>query len=259
MDFVSWKVNLVITIIACIATTCLGGFTSGAPCSDRNTVTPPFRAPAEVKCLDITQLHRTDLQRMNFASMNYRDRFDTLYADAMGLSVMPIRVLQALPNLELVDLSRNSITKFPNNAFSNLHRLNILLLDKNQIVIPRRQNLIDSSSLTTLKLSNNGIERVFPFTFHNLYSLKALYLDGNRLKRVPYLAFRPLHMLKYLDLSNNQILRLPSNNKLPPKLVKFMVQGNLAMMRAPYGILDEDIHHKKNGSIEERVPLGSIK
>lgn len=212
---------------------CLGGFTSGAPCSERNTVVPPFRRPAEVQCLDITRLVPTKWLYVAFDRMPHRTNVTTLYADGMRLQVVPLRVLQALPNLTLIDLSHNAITKFQTNSFHYLHQLDVLLLSNNQITIPKKRNLLDSNSLSTLKLSNNGINRVFPFTFHNLYSLKALYLDGNKLKLVPYLALKPLHMLKYLDLSDNQIVRLPSNDKLPPKLVKFMVQGNLGMIRAP--------------------------
>lgn len=236
---------------------CLGGFTSGAPCSERNTVIPPFRHPAEVQCLDITRLVPTKWLYVAFDRMPHRTNVTTLYADGMQLQVVPLRVLQALPNLTLIDLSQNAITKFQTNSFHYLHHLDVLLLSNNQIIMPKKRNLLDSTSLTTLKLSNNGINRVFPFTFHNLYSLKALYLDGNKLKRVPYLALKPLHMLKYLDLSNNQIVRLPSNDKLPPKLVKFMVQGNLGMIRAPRSVAETKLGVQGSNGTTQEIALWS--
>lgn len=99
------------------------------------------------------------------------------------LSQVPVDALKNLFNLSLLDLSKNKITKIPNDSFATLN-------------------------LATLKLSDNNVS-LSPNALRGLEnSLKNLNLKGTKQKRIPE-AIRGLKTLAFLDLAQNALREMP--------------------------------------------------
>ncbi|BFF95360.1 leucine-rich repeat and fibronectin type-III domain-containing protein 2 [Drosophila madeirensis] len=100
------------------------------------------------------------------------------------LGDVPVKALQLLGKLNLLDLSKNQLTHIPDDAFNGLSKLSTLKLNDNNVTL--------SAS------AFRGLEQ----------SLKNLNLKGTKQRRVPE-CIRGLKSLAFLDLSQNGIKELP--------------------------------------------------
>ena len=118
--------------------------------------------------------------------------------------------------LELM-LSHNRINALPTRVFSNLSKLQTLLLDDNQIQTIERSAFEGLESLTSVYLSYNIIDTIPESLFSNLSKLQRLFLDNNQIQIVERLAFEGLESLTYIDLYYNRIhkIRAQAFSKLP--------------------------------------------
>lgn len=203
-----------------------GGFTSGAPCNSRNTVyleSSKALFPQDlVKCVDITGMKKAIYLDKHWPIFNA----DTLYADSMELKRINRTLFSLMPNLELVDLSRNKITRLPLAIGNIIPKLTTFLLAENRIKIPKRRALMRSFTIKTLSLSHNKIRFLQSMTFAKMPSLRVLYLDSNHLKFITPKTFSYLTNLKYLHLGNNLLKRVPSKALMPKSLSIYIVKGN---------------------------------
>ncbi|CAH2011690.1 unnamed protein product [Acanthoscelides obtectus] len=168
-----------------------------------------------IKCVDMTGFKRIIKER--FSLFNYTKFLaasrpaDTLYADHMNLTRFPVSLVRALPNLELIDLQGNNIRRLPIRMHLVAPKLDKLLVADNKVAIPKSKPLMVSDSIRTLMLSNNGIERIFKYTFAKLPALQVLYLDGNKLRNIaPIVGVLP--SLKYLHVGRNYLETIPPQN-----------------------------------------------
>lgn len=202
------------------------GFIYGEPCSERNTI---YMSPVRPRfpkstptCMDITamgvttKLHQPELLK----------NVTTVYADHMRLPEVPIYVIEAIPQLELLDLSGNLITIIPVGVFLKTPRLHTLLLSDNKVVIPKKKPLLRHKFLHDLSLSNNGIKRLNPRVFRGLPNLKVLYLDMNKITRIGPKVFAPLKKLAFLHLGGNKLKVLPDNLTGPSRPRILITKGN---------------------------------
>lgn len=110
-----------------------------------------------------------------------------------------------LKNLNLQD---NLLTEIPVKAIQILSKLNLLDLSKNRISIIQNDAFKGLNKLSTLKINDNNVtlaENAFRGLEH---SLKNLNLKGTRQRRIPE-SIRGLRHLAFLDLSLNGIKELP--------------------------------------------------
>ncbi len=131
------------------------------------------------------------------------------------------------PNLLSLDLSKNEISKLPQNIFQHTGRLMFLHFDHNLITILSQDyflglnNLIQldilhnpimsihSDALSGLKsigslyLSNLGIFNVIPFSFNGLGKCSMLALSQNNIRTIPRNTFNGVGQLRMLDLRDN--------------------------------------------------------
>ncbi|KAL0869584.1 hypothetical protein ABMA27_005846 [Loxostege sticticalis] len=144
-----------------------------------------------------------------------------------------LRIKTFHPDGGVLDLSNNGLFKF-NLLFGEGLRLNILLLNSNNIsdaslvklhyqtelkTLDMSWNLIEELdenslrlpvTLSTLNLNYNKIQKIAPSSFHQLGHLKMLRLAHNNLSEIEYGAFQGLTSLMHLDLSFNNIRYLDS-------------------------------------------------
>lgn len=222
------KVQLLFSAVIIITSQSLAkaGFTSGAPCSQRNTVyfttSKPHFPHDDIKCVDIVGMGRTNITKY----LPFLWDADTLYADGMLLRRVPKDIVNAMPKLELIDLSRNRFKRLHRAVFANCTNLKKVLLEKNQIRINPKLPFLQSVSITNLVLSNNEITRLSKLTFAHLPNLTTLFLDGNKLTILKPSTFYPTPRLKYLHIGNNMLTTIPAVHSLPRSVVKYIYKGN---------------------------------
>ncbi|KAI1718667.1 leucine rich repeat domain-containing protein [Ditylenchus destructor] len=159
--------------------------------------------------------------------------------------------------LEILDLSNNSIAAIPSGFFSGLKKLKELKLGQNRLkVLDERifgiNDLQDNNGLQAhlerLDLSNNHIERIVPnvFASSSFDSLALLNLSANQLHFVQPAAFSGLSQsLRILDLSRNRFSRLQSGffNETS-SLVELNLSANI-LSELPAGLFSTQRHLRK--------------
>uniref|UniRef100_A0A8C6HS87 Toll-like receptor 8 n=1 Tax=Mus spicilegus TaxID=10103 RepID=A0A8C6HS87_MUSSI len=147
----------------------------------------------------------------------------------------------SMPHIKYLDLTNNRLDFDDNNAFSDLHDLEVLDLSHNAHYfsiagVTHRlgfiQNLIN---LRVLNLSHNGIYTLTEESELKSISLKELVFSGNRLDRLwnandgkYWSIFKSLQNLIRLDLSYNNLQQIPNGAflNLPQSLQELLISGN---------------------------------
>lgn len=149
------------------------------------------------------------------------------------IQLKSLRIKSFHPDGGVLDLSNNGLVKL-NIPFGEGVRLNMLLLNSNNISDASLVNLhyqnelrtldmssnfikeLDENSLRlpvtviNLNLSNNKIQKIAPSSFNRVGHLKMLRLAHNQLTEIEYGAFQGLASLVNLDLAYNNIGYLDS-------------------------------------------------
>lgn len=121
------------------------------------------------------------------------------------INQLPSRAFASLRRLEQIDLKGCKIQTIANDTFAGLDTLTNLNLENNFLnKVPT--NL--PSTLNILYLNRNQIVALGENAFVNLVSLKNLYLDSNKISEVNKLAFNGLVRLQKLHLVSNSISSL---------------------------------------------------
>ncbi|CAK9822745.1 NYX [Anthophora retusa] len=126
-------------------------------------------------------------------------------------------------NLQILDLSRNSLTKLASSTFESMKYLKVLLADNNQF------DMIPSMSLniTTLSLNCNIITNITNSSLVNLPKLRKLSLEGNNIAYIMPDAFQSQILLEELYLNDNHLSYLPVNWYKPMQNLRLLdVSGN---------------------------------
>eukprot|EP00079_Xenopus_tropicalis_P034936 XP_017948707.1 PREDICTED: extracellular matrix protein 2 [Xenopus tropicalis] len=142
-----------------------------------------------------------------------------------AITSIPKEAFNGMPNLERIDLSRNSLTsnELDSQAFKSLKTLKRLYLDGN-LLIHMPTGL--PSSLEELKLNDNKLEGLKKHSMEDLTNLVTLELEGNQLSEgnVSPLAFKPMKHLAYLRLGRNKFRTIPQG--LPVSIEELYLERN---------------------------------
>ncbi|XP_028664026.2 platelet glycoprotein V [Erpetoichthys calabaricus] len=118
------------------------------------------------------------------------------------LTIIP----SSLPmDTEHFDLSRNNLSVIPQQAFTSLWRLLVLLMSDNHISSVEGGAFSSLESLLKLDLSKNCIVALGNGFSKGLNSLKELILSGNKLKTLSSASFLHLESLQKLTVNNNSV------------------------------------------------------
>ncbi|XP_035568104.1 extracellular matrix protein 2 isoform X3 [Canis lupus familiaris] len=142
-----------------------------------------------------------------------------------SITAIPDEAFNGLPNLERLDLSKNNITSpgIGPKAFKRLKKLMRLNLDGNNLAeIPSEL----PSALEELKINENGLQAVSEESLSDLNQLVTLELEGNNLSEtnVNPLAFKSLKSLSYLRLGRNKFRIIPQG--LPASIEELYLENN---------------------------------
>ncbi|CAH1243047.1 IGFALS [Branchiostoma lanceolatum] len=135
--------------------------------------------------LDLEELY---LQENN---VTFRGLFRAISAD----------IFRSLENLQVLDLSKNSIRFLPDNMFVELIKLEVLHLDGNDFRTVRENSFTGLRSLLKLFLNNTGLSAIHPSSFVAMVELSELYLQDNNVECLPWDAIEELN-LTVLDMGN---------------------------------------------------------
>ena len=128
------------------------------------------------------------------------------------------------PELELVDLSSNSLVSIPDKSFSSQRRLRELRIEANKVSSLTPRTFSGLGRLEVLSLGHNLLDRLGARVFRPLRRLRELSLAANRISEIEDGAFTGLEAdLRLLDLSDNLLEAVPSN--------ALASLGNLAELR----------------------------
>ncbi|XP_030062633.1 extracellular matrix protein 2-like [Microcaecilia unicolor] len=147
--------------------------------------------------------------------------------DLQGNSInsIPNEAFNGMPNLEIIDLSKNNITSnsLGPQAFKTLKNLKRLYLDGNTLAqfppdLP--------STLEEVKINENNLQVIDEHNLEGLHNLVTLELEGNLLSEgnVNPLAFKPLKHLSYLRLGRNKFRTIPQG--LPISIQELYLDNN---------------------------------
>ncbi|XP_027691547.1 extracellular matrix protein 2-like [Vombatus ursinus] len=148
----------------------------------------------------------------------------TLYLAENEISKIPAETFKGVPNLELLDLSKNKLDTqgLHPDVFKDLTRLKRLNLDGNSLSAAPEL----PGSLQELKVNDNILQGLLRTSFCGLTKLLTLEAEGNQLHdgNIYPLAFQPLKSLMYLRLDRNHLRGIPQG--LPASLQELHLDTN---------------------------------
>ncbi|KAG1610773.1 hypothetical protein G6F46_009758 [Rhizopus delemar] len=178
-------------------------------------------------------VHQLLLRRNALTSLKpYANAIDKLKESLFHLSLrenklshFPIETI-LLPNLTSLSSADNNITMIEDGIFSQLPNLQWLNLSKNSLkTLP--SDLASCYQLRGIDVTDNSITK-FPGTVFSLPYLKALLLDRNKISVIPsYFKFPPT--LEVLSIASNMLSEMPWSliYSPPKKLAHLNISGSL--------------------------------
>uniref|UniRef100_A0A914HYP4 Disease resistance R13L4/SHOC-2-like LRR domain-containing protein n=1 Tax=Globodera rostochiensis TaxID=31243 RepID=A0A914HYP4_GLORO len=151
---------------------------------------------------------------------------DEFVVESNKLQALPDGILNALPSLKSINLSRNQLSAIPQGGFEQTVSVNV---EHNSI---SKENELTAFPLdfgtwvtiTELNVSNNEIHEL-PLDIDKLINLEVLVLSTNRLKKLPT-QIGSLRRLRELDLEENELEAIPSEIGFLTALTKLWIQSN---------------------------------
>lgn len=160
----------------------------------------------KITTLELTGNEIDNLDEVSFHQMPIipnLQAFTLRHTNIMDINMLHLR---SFTNLEMIDLSDNSIRVLPRHAFQGLDQLKLIDLKENRLNKLRRETFSDLPSLTYLDLSGNELFMVEMGTFVRLENLRYLGLEHN------ILLFFEETALNDKDQPNLEFVTLGGNN-----------------------------------------------
>lgn len=160
------------------------------------------------------------------------------------LTSVPWDVLDLVPNLRALILSRNTIETAAPPAAPTLRALQLQRLDLSgnnlsSLVLGDKTPFGDDSGavgvfeqlieLMDLDLSHNQITDLPRSSFNGLTKLRFLNLASNRLSIIPFQVFHSVDLVQHLDLSHNQLVTFLDNFFVENKALNILSLRNNSM------------------------------
>jgi len=202
---------------------------NSANCSHRGFLNLPGGLQQDLKSLDLSS---NDILAVNETEIAF-------YSDlqVLDLSRNKITRFEGSENYKLVklDLSHNDISSLRRIKLTKLHGMKNLDLSYNKITSVPPKSFPTNSKLEFLNLASNSIEILESDCFHELENLEELKLNRNKLSSFPKLIFIKLQNLKILELNKNKFVEIPGLSfhglksvrilKLRRNLLRFLMDG----------------------------------
>ena len=191
-----------------------------------------FKSQGRLRDLRLNNNKISQLRHLTFAGLRSLESLDLRHN---LVEVLPPDAFADLASLELLDLGKNRLGELAAGAFRGLGGLRVLRLDDNNLQAVPHEALADlaslaelhlhrnriavlaasaflsvGSSLASLDLSGNRLERLHPDSLQGLGSLVSLRLHDNNLAELAEQALEPLTGLESLTLGQNRFQAVPT-------------------------------------------------
>ncbi|CAG9310144.1 unnamed protein product [Blepharisma stoltei] len=186
---------------------------------------------------NLVELNLTDNHLVSLRCFGFMPRLAKLQLcknKIESLSCNDAKGISALPNLEALDLSYNSLESLYGLQFGKLSLLRVLVCSNNQIEnIEYLENLIN---LRELDLAANNIKQIDFNSLANQPNLRFLRLDENRIRSLSNLGH--LAKLQCLQIASNRIQDYLELDKLGDlnNLMELGISNNPISRKTPYRI-----------------------
>lgn len=154
----------------------------------------------------------------------------SLYLDDNQISLIEADAFDNMPNLELLSLTMNSITKWNSEWFKGTPHLTYLYFGENKISQIPEYALKHIAEFTTnssvLSLENNRINDIHPEAFRGVKHFGKIILHGNKLKDLPDNLLDNIESVILLDLRRNKLGCLSDEMLTSVKNVKIVKLQN---------------------------------
>ncbi|XP_064335841.1 leucine-rich alpha-2-glycoprotein isoform X2 [Camelus dromedarius] len=154
---------------------------------------------------------------------------DTIYLamEFLNLTQLPANTLQDVPNLQELHLSSNQLEDLSAKFLLPVPQLKVLDLTRNALTRLPAGLFQVSAALHTLVLKENRLKGLEASWLHGLKALGHLDLSGNELQMLPPGLLANFTDLHTLDLGNNHLKTLPPDLlRGPLKLERLHLEGN---------------------------------
>ncbi|XP_006869093.1 PREDICTED: leucine-rich alpha-2-glycoprotein [Chrysochloris asiatica] len=150
-----------------------------------------------------------------------------LSVEFFNLTQLPSNILQGASNLQELHLSSNQLENLSAEFLLPVPQLKVLDLTRNALAQLPPGLFQASAALHTLVLKENHLEILKASWLNGLKALQYLDLSGNRLWTLPPGLLANFTALKTLDLGNNQLATLPPDLlRGPLHLERLHLEGN---------------------------------
>lgn len=194
-------------------------------CSRRGLRSFPAAAlPSNTTVLSIQNANISSLAANQLRAVPHLSELQLYHVNLLNLSS---GLLVGVPRLNTLDLTGNQLLHLPPQVFSH-SSLRSLIVKNNRLERADAAWFSDNSSLTWLDLSGNRLTSIPAALLHKLPHLLALDLDDNDLQELPGDMFKALHRLETLNLAGNKLTTLKAQTFAHNlKLKHLFLQENL--------------------------------
>nr|XP_001082565.3 leucine-rich alpha-2-glycoprotein isoform X1 [Macaca mulatta] len=186
-------------------------------------------------------------------------KLQELHLSSNRLESLSPEFLRPVPQLRVLDLTRNSLTGLPPGLFQASATLDTLVLKENQLEVLEASWLHGLKALRHLDLSGNCLRKLPPGLLANFTLLRTLDLAENQLETLPPDLLQGPLQLERLHLEGNKLQELGKDLLVPqPDLRYLFLNGNkLARVAAGafQGLRQLDMLDLSNNSLAS-VPEG---
>lgn len=153
-----------------------------------------------------------------------------------SITIIVRQLFSGLQNLRVINLAANQLYVLPYHVFEQLQSIEVIDLSHNRIVSVENSFFLHNINLKTLNLRYNKIHKVDDNSFYGLRELKNLDLSFNDMWNIRQNAFDTLDNLENLNLDHNRIDLLSENLFLSLKKLKSLDLSDNNIQLLPYGI-----------------------
>ncbi|XP_055629540.1 protein artichoke [Toxorhynchites rutilus septentrionalis] len=183
------------------------------------------------------------LARLEGGLFNDLPKLNLINLSENGIDWVHLRAFVGLPSLKSLQLSGNRIADagMIGRAVKDIPNLAVLKLDRNTISKLNEGSFVDLPSLKELYLNDNTITEMYHGAFHRTPSLKLVHLENNYLRRVHPESFLQASGsgVEIIHLQHNEIGRIEELRSLLDALpmLRFLDMSHNQLDSIPFGAL----------------------
>lgn len=186
------------------------------------TLTSCGAEEVDLRCGQLTEEKYNDLSRVinvcnlyEFRMTGNNTKFSFENASQMEVTalqvvaskfrVFPQQILDIFPQIVVLEVNFNEMTKIDDHSFRNASQLLEINVEVNKLTEITEYTFAGAKNLISLHVGSNEITSVSPMAFIWTPKMEKLILSGNKITLLDRDTFASLKHLKYLDASNNKL------------------------------------------------------